>query len=146
MLTRNNLSRMPDLNVTSNSYNFFSRMVAFENFYRGWGNLEFLGEEFNESLIRLSFNGWSSHFHFDSISIRARHLVLGRLGLKIDFQNDLFHLGNPDSRNEAGFLKGVKISNHKHQIQNKSQFPKSEIPNKIVLVIQNWCLELIWNL
>jgi len=82
---------MPDLNITSNSYNFFPRMVTSENFYRGWGNLEFLGEEFNERLIRLSFDRRSSHFHFDSIPIRPHHLVLGRLGLKINFKKGFLH-------------------------------------------------------
>ena len=42
---------MLGLNFTSNPYNFLPTMVALKNFYGGWGNLEFLSQEFNESLV-----------------------------------------------------------------------------------------------
>jgi len=32
----------------------------------------------------------------------------------------------------------------KHQIS--SNYQKLEIPNKILLVIGNWCFEFVWNL
>ena len=83
---------MPDLIFIFNHYHFLSRIVAFKDLHRGCGDLEFLGKEFNESLICFSLNRWGSHFDLNPVSIGAHHLILGRPGLKVDLQNMVLHV------------------------------------------------------
>jgi hypothetical protein len=99
-------------------------MAAFDHFNGRRRNLKFPGQESNEGVIRLSFNGRGSYFHFDSISIGTHHLVLGRLGLKVDLQNKLSscsHLLNimtsdgSSSRlsgNQGTRMKGIRESGY----------------------------------
>ena len=60
-------------------------MKALDNFNTGWGNSEFLSQKTDKSFVRLSLNRGGSHFHLYPVPVGARHLILGGLGLKVDF-------------------------------------------------------------
>lgn len=66
---------MLGLNFTSNPYHFLPTMVALKNFYGGWGNLEFLSQEFNESLVCLPLIGGRGYLYFDPIPVRSHNFV-----------------------------------------------------------------------
>jgi len=102
---------MLGLNFASNPYNFLPTMVALKNFYGGWGNLEFLSQKFNERLVCLSLYRLGSHFNLNPIPIGTHHLVFRRLGLKIDFQDDVFHFLAPIRFMSAAWNNGMMNTN-----------------------------------
>ena len=54
---------------------FFPGAVTFQNLNLGWSNSQSLGQKLPEGIVRLSFDGWSHDFHFNSIAVRSRDLI-----------------------------------------------------------------------